>query len=325
MMDVLIRTDASVAIGSGHVMRCLTIAEFLRERGCTVTFMMEPLLGNLIGFVEGKGFSVVQEFQPTDVCIIDHYKIDEVWECSIRADVKKIVVIDDLANRRHDCDVLIDQNMVLDFEGRYDLLVPAHCVRLLGPKYLIMREEFIRERQSARVRDGNIERLLIFMGGSDPTNETIKILAAMSDVKFRRIDVVVGASNERKTDIEKLCAESGYAFHCQIDYMATLMGKADFSIGAGGSTTWERCYVGLPSSSTVVADNQLIATETAASLGAVYNLGWHEEVTVDTYRKLIHSLLDRRDEWKKMSERGIQLTQSKQPNPWVDTIMELME
>lgn len=324
-MDVLIRTDASVAIGSGHVMRCLTIAELLSDHGCVVTFMMEPLPGNLIEFVKAKGFSVVQEFKPAEICIIDHYGIDETWERSIRSEVKKIVVVDDLANRRHDCDVLIDQNMVPDLERRYDFLVPEHCVRLLGPRYLIMRGEFIRERQSARVRDGNIERLLIFMGGSDPTNETMKVLAAMDDVKFLQVDVVVGASNEMKTKIERKCAELGYAYHCQIDYMATLMGEADFSIGAGGSTTWERCYVGLPSSSTVVADNQMIATETAADLGAVWNLGWHEEVTVDTYKKFIQSLRVRRGEWKNMSERGIELTQSERPNPWVDTIMELME
>lgn len=324
-MDVLIRTDASITIGSGHVMRCLTIAKLLRDRGCRVTFMMEPLTGNLIEFVEAKGFSVVQEFKPVEICIIDHYGIDETWECSIRSDVKKIVVIDDLANRCHDCDVLIDQNMVPDFERRYDLLVPEHCVRLLGPKYLIVREEFIRGRQSARVREGNIESLLIFMGGSDPTNETMKVLAAMDDVKFHQVNVVVGASNEMKTKIEVLCAESGYQFHCQVDYMATLMDEADFSIGAGGSTTWERCYLGLPSSSTVVASNQLVATETAASLGAVWSLGWHEEVTVNTYKQFIQSLHVRRGEWKNMSERGIKLTQSERPNPWVDTIMELME
>lgn len=325
MKSVLIRTDASVAMGTGHVMRCLTVAELLRARGCEVTFMMEPLPGSLIEFVKAKGFLVVQKFQPADVCIIDHYGIDEAWERSIRAVVKKIVVIDDLANRRHDCDVLIDQNMVPNFESRYDSLVPEHCQRLLGPTYLIMREEFIRERQSIRVRDGQVGNLLIFMGGSDPTNETMKVLDALVGSKFSKVDVVVGASNVRKQEIEVMCADAGYAFHCQIDYLASLMGKADFSIGAGGSTTWERCYVGLPSSSTVVADNQLIATETAAGLDAVWNLGWHEEVTVDTYKELIQSLHVKQYEWKRMSKRGIKLTESPRPNPWIDCILELMK
>ncbi|WP_040758344.1 UDP-2,4-diacetamido-2,4,6-trideoxy-beta-L-altropyranose hydrolase [Sporosarcina newyorkensis] len=326
-MDVLIRTDASIEIGSGHVMRCVTIAELLRGRGCIVTFMMESLPGNLIGYVERKGFRVVQVFQPTDLCIIDHYGIDERWERTIRSNVKKIVVIDDLANRPHDCDMLIDQNVVPDYKRRYDLLVPKHCVRLLGPKYLIMREEFIRKRHLTRIRDGNVQRLLIFMGGSDPTNETMKVLAAMCvlDMNYLQVDVVVGSSNVRKSEIESLCTELGYQFHFQIDYMAELMGQADFSIGAGGSTTWERCYVGLPSSSTVVAENQMVATETAAMLGAVYNLGWHEHVTVDTYKEFIQLLLENQGEWKKMSERGIGLTQTTRPNPWVENIMELIK
>ncbi|AXH98456.1 UDP-2,4-diacetamido-2,4,6-trideoxy-beta-L-altropyranose hydrolase [Sporosarcina sp. PTS2304] len=325
MKSVLIRTDASVAMGSGHVMRCVTVAECLRDRGCDVIFMMEPLPGNLIEWVKAKGFLVVQNFQPVDVCIIDHYGIDEGWERSIRDDVKKIVVIDDLANRRHDCNMLIDQNMVPNFESRYDTLVPDHCHKLLGPIYLIMRDEFIQARRQAKVRDGRVHNVLVFMGGSDPTNETMKVLNALNGSSFTKVDVVVGASNVMKQDIELLCAEAGYTFYCQIDYMARLMEQADFSFGAGGSTTWERCYVGLPSSSTIVADNQLITTETAANLGAVYNVGWHEEVTVETYRTLIQSLQTERVKWKQMSERGMELTESPRPNPWIDTIMELME
>lgn len=327
-MKVLIRTDASIEIGSGHVMRCLTIADALRECGCSVLFMMEELLGNLIGLVQSKGFEVVHEFQAADLCIVDHYGIDEQWEQSIRPFVNKIVVIDDLANRRHDCDLLLDQNFVPDFNTRYDALVPDHCVRLLGPTYLIMRDEFVQQREQVHERSGHVERLLIFMGGTDPTNETMKVLQALQivNMEFLHVDVVVGGGNPSRVEIEDICAYEGYHFHCQIDYMASLMAQADFAIGAGGSATWERCYVGLPSSSTIVAENQIITTEKAASLKAVWNIGWHEEVTIATYKRLLSDLVGRQKELYVLSENGLKLTESPYgPNPWLEKIMELIE
>lgn len=327
-MKVLIRTDASVEIGSGHVMRCLTVAEALEEKGCIISFMMKELPGNLIEFVREKGFEVVSHFRSVDLCIIDHYEIDEKWEQSIRPFVNKIVVIDDLANRHHDCDLLLDQNVVPDFETRYDQLVSQKCIKLLGPAYLIMREEFLRERKQLRNRNGYVERLLLFMGGTDPTNETLKVLRALQSTnnKFAHIDVVVGNGNQKREEIERICLQEGLKYHCQIDYMASLMANADFAIAAGGSATWERCYVGLPSSSTIVAENQLVATKEAAKMKAVWNLGWHEFVTIETYLQLLESLSKCRIELKGLGENGIRLTEIPDgPNPWIKKIMELIE
>lgn len=327
-MKVLIRTDASTEIGSGHVMRCLTIAEKLRSRNCDVFFFMTRLPGNLIAYVQSRGFKVIDHFQSVDLCIIDHYQVDVRWEQMIRPFVRKIVVIDDLANRRHDCDLLIDPNVVSNYETRYDSIVPKTCIKLLGPKNLIMREEFIQERQQQRWRDGTVERLLIFMGGTDPTNETIKVLQALRMVnnKFSHVDVVVGNGNLNGGKIREICHANGYYFHQQINYMASLMKQADFSIGAGGSTTWERCYVGLPSSSTIVAGNQISATETAENLGVAWNLGWHEDVTVQTYEQLLQSFPFYKNEIKQMSVRGVDLTENPDgPNPWFEKIMELMQ
>lgn len=252
---------------------------------------MKELPGDMRVFVQSKGFVVITEMTKADICIIDHYDIDREWERKIRPFVKKIVVIDDLANRIHDCDLLLDQNVVPNYEHRYDDLVPAHCVKLLGPRYLIMREEFIRERKSLPNKMSGVNRILIFMGGSDPTSETLKVLTALTQHQiFQCVDVVVGNSNPHKTKIKDICMKEGYHFHCQIDYLASLMAKADFSIGAGGSATWERCFVGLPSSSSIVAENQRISTETAEELGVIWNLGWHEQVTADTYKDLLWSL-----------------------------------
>lgn len=321
MKKIIIRTVASIEIGSGHVMRCLTIAHNLKERGCNVQFWMEPLAGSLLDYVNEQGYDVISEAEYADLYIIDHYALDIEWEKTIRQYTRKLMVIDDLA-RAHDCDLLLDQNAVPNFESRYDQLVPGHCVKLLGPKYLIMREEFIEARQQVRQRIPDIQRLLVFMGGTDPTNETMKILAALAQFTFTHIDVVVGNGNVQKEKIEQICHECNYHYHCQISYMAQLMMLADFSIGAGGGSMWERCYVGLPSSSTIVADNQLITTNYAAKLGANINLGWHEDVTIDTYKKLL-SELDNIDV-KKLERIGLQLTAAPQPNAWLSQIMELL-
>lgn len=326
-MNIIIRTDASRTIGSGHVMRCLTIAKALQKRGGNVRFFMKELPGHLIDYVEKQGFKNIHEAIEAELYIIDHYDIDAKWEREIRNYAKKVMVIDDLANREHDCDLLLDQNILPDFEKRYEDLVPIHCVKLLGPKYLIMRDEFIKARMQIIVRNFKLDRLLIFMGGTDPTNETLKVLHALdiSNYRFKYVDVIVGDGNVNKIEIESICIREGYYFHSQIDYIAKLMVEADFSIGAGGSTTWERCYVGLPSSSTIVAENQRNGTEIAARYGSVWNLGWHEDIKVDNYVLLINELPKKRKYLKEISAVGLELTGSTaEPNPWIEKILEMM-
>ncbi len=321
MKKIIIRTDASVDIGSGHVMRCLTIAHNLKLEGCNVLFWMEPHAGNLIDYVAQQGYETISKAEQADLYIIDHYGVDMEWEQNIRSYTKKLMVIDDLA-RAHDCDLLLDQNVVPNFEGRYEGLVPDHCVKLLGPKYLIMREEFIEVRKQNRRHNRNIQRLLVFMGGTDPTKETMKILTALEQLKFTHVDVVVGNGNIQKETIEQICRERNYHYHCQVSYMAQLMQLADFSIGAGGGSMWERCYVGLPSSSTIVADNQLMTTNYADQLGAVINLGWHEDVTVNSYITLLNNLST--IDAEKLERTGLELTATPQPNAWLSQIMELL-
>ncbi|MGG1481162.1 UDP-2,4-diacetamido-2,4,6-trideoxy-beta-L-altropyranose hydrolase [Bacillus smithii] len=345
-MNVLIRTDASVQIGTGHVMRCLTIAREMRKRGHQITFAMRNLQGHLAGVVKKQGFHVEMlhyegDFQfekdvmktrqlflrqDYDICVVDHYWIDEKWEKMIHPFVKRLIVIDDLANRSHDCEILLDQNVVSNYEHRYDHLVPKYCKKLLGPKYLILREEFTRIRKKIIPRKGDVRNLLIFMGGSDPTGETLKVMKAFEnfDASFYHVDVVVGQANPDREAVRTYCEKFGFAYHCQIDYLASLMAKADFSIGAGGSTTWERCYVGLPSSSTIVADNQVEATKMAARLGVVINLGWHEKVTSQTYEKLLNQIIEQKETIQKMSMNGLQLTENPDgPNPWVNQMLEM--
>lgn len=317
-MNVVIRADASVDIGSGHVMRCLTIANKLRAAGCDVAFWMERLEGHLIDYVMQQGFRCIEEAEHAQLYIVDHYGLGSEWERSIRPFTKKLAVIDDLA-RKHDCDLLLDQNVVPHFATRYDGLVPTHCVKLLGPKYLMMRDEFIDAREKLATRNKIVERLLVFMGGTDPTNETMKVLEALKHYHFVHVDVVVGNGNPVKEQVAAICHERAYHYHCQIDYMAALMFQADFAVGAGGSTLWERCYVALPSSSTIVADNQRETTTLAHELQVTINLGWHEQVTAKTYAELLQHI-----NVGQMSENGLQLTATDKPNAWCHKMLELI-
>lgn len=318
-MKVIIRTDASVKIGSGHVMRCLTIAKALRNSGCDVLFWMKPLEGNLIKYIEQQGFSNIGVAEFADLYIVDHYELNKEWEQAIRAYTKKLVVIDDIA-RNHDCDLLLDQNAVQNFEKRYVGRVPNDCKQLLGTRYLIVREEFLKVRSKLRIRNNEVKRLLVFMGGSDPTRETLKVLQALEGKSFEHVDIVVGNSNPTKSQIEQICKQRNYFYHCQVDYIAKLMQLADFAIGAGGSTLWERCYVGLPSSSTIVADNQKDATLYASKLGVTINLGWHEHVTVETYVHLLSNL-----NVGNMPEKCLELTRTERQNIWLYELLELIK
>lgn len=199
-MLVVIRADASETIGSGHIMRCLTLAERLRLKGAEVSFICRDFSGNLVEHIRNKGFKVhllskvggenlsvqsngKQKWLGTDwnkdadeaiavlakykkkidLIIVDQYGIDYKWQSRIRAMTQKIMVIDDLANRRHACDILLDQNFFEYPSARYSYLVPQNCRMLLGPHYALLRSEFIEARLNSGKRDGRVQRLIVFL------------------------------------------------------------------------------------------------------------------------------------------------------------------
>ncbi|MGI2296569.1 UDP-2,4-diacetamido-2,4,6-trideoxy-beta-L-altropyranose hydrolase [Paenibacillus sp. GXUN7292] len=344
-MKIAIRVDSATMMGSGHVMRCLTLAERLRKAGAEVVFVCRNLLGNIAEVIEERGFEVhiilpssypetdtVDEFlnilklhsEPDlentrevlghygkfDWIIVDHYALDKRWESGVRSFTKKIFVIDDLANRIHDCDLLLDQNFYDNPSDRYKGLIPQQCNVLLGPEYLLLREEFQTVIKKAYIRNGQVKRILVFFGGSDPTRETEKTIVAIKKLNRPDIffDIVVGNSNLHKDKIHKLCTElPNTQYYCQITNMAELMNKADLAIGAGGSTTWERCFLGLPALIIILAENQRQGIEQLATTGAVINLGYHNEITSDLLLEKIKNTIERPDMLRSMSSKGKEL------------------
>ena len=334
-MLAVIRADASTSIGSGHVMRCLTLAHRLKkEKNAKVVFVMRVLPGNLIGVVEKQGFEVLKllpanqkyslsgyglwltvpmevDAQQTievlqhylqehgcevvDRLIVDSYALDEQWELMLRPYCREIMVIDDLANRKHDCDILLDQNFYLNKDVRYAGLVPEHCKMLLGPEHALLREEFYEAKKHLRKRDGNIKNILVFYGGSDLTNETekaIKALVQLHDEGYSfTADIITGVSNSRREKIEKICSKyQFFHYYCQVSNMAEFMNKADLMLGAGGSTTWERLYMELPALVTAVAENQVQGCRDCCKAGLINYLGEVANVTISTIIAAIRNI-----------------------------------
>ena len=307
-MQIVICADASSQIGTGHIMRCLTLADALRQQQAQIYFLCRILAGDLISYIQQKGYIVypladlqpetaivqLQKISTIDWLIVDHYSLDQFWETRMRRYVKKIFVIDDLANRLHDCDVLLDQNFYPNATARYQSLVPSHCQLLLGGQFALLRPEFMQQRQKSRLRDGKIRKIFIFFGGSDPTNETLKALEAIRLLQQPQlqVDVVVGNSDPDKQQIQALCHSlPNVNYHCQINYIAELMAEADIAIGAGGSATWERCCMGLPTLTIAVADNQLETTIELARHGKTLFLGKSEQVTAELILSAMQMLL----------------------------------
>ena len=351
LMNIVIRVDSSTIIGSGHVMRCLTLADTLREQGTKVIFICRQLPGNMCDFIEGKGYQVwclpynIKDFNGNidenllwlgatlqidaeqtsqilhrisgkstiDWLIVDHYSLDRQWEERMRSYVQKIMVIDDLANRYHDCDLLLDQNLYIDMLTRYDGLVSGQCQKLLGQQYVLLRPEFYDARATMKASNGIIKNIIVFLGGSDPTNETMKVLQAIKLLHREdiHVDVIVGNINPHKEQIIEVCdAMPNVTFHCQISNMAEMMCKADLAIGAGGATIWERSFLGLPAFTVVIADNQRKTTEAVAQMGAIINLGWHTEVSIaNIYDKLVY-VLQSHEILQEMSRQALALNSS---------------
>jgi UDP-2,4-diacetamido-2,4,6-trideoxy-beta-L-altropyranose hydrolase len=216
--------------------------------------------------------------------VVDHYGIDASWERGLRDHVDRIMVIDDLANRQHDCDLLLDQNYSADMESRYHDKLPQKTVRLIGPKYALLRPEYAEWRQRRQNKTDQVRQIFVFFGGTDPDNLTALTLSALSSPAFERVavDVVIGANNPNKEAIEaQATAAPNITLHAPRPHLADLMAKADLAIGAGGTTTWERCCLGLPSLVVSVAENQRPGCEALVAEGVIDYLGTAAEATVD--------------------------------------------
>lgn len=287
-------------------MRCLTLADGLKQHGAQIRFISRRLPQHLCSILVDKGHEIAlldNDQNPTqldelahshwlgvsqsqdavdaikalsdrewDWLVVDHYGLDKRWENALRNSVKQIMVIDDIADRHHDCDILLDQNYYADMETRYIGKVPTHSQLLLGPHYALLRDEYRRLHNQIIPRDGPVKRVLVFFGGVDADNYTECAIEALSELGMQglHVDVVIGVQHRCLEQIKVACARQGFICYVQTDKMAELMAAADLSIGAGGLATWERCCLGLPTLSICLADNQRKQIDAAADEGYLY-------------------------------------------------------
>ena len=329
-MKALFRVDASLEIGIGHVMRCLTLAQVLKENGVNVEFICRKHKGNLIDKIYANGFTVhelellkeikvdnilthsswlgVTQKQDADDCIdilkaekfdwfiVDHYALDEQWQKRLKPYYEKLMVIDDLADRKHLCDILLDQTFGRQQED-YLAWIPGGCELLLGSKYALLRSEFSKWRSYSIGRRSSLElkKLLINMGGIDIDNITEKILDELKICNLPNdfhITVVMGDSAPYLENVRSKAITMPYKTEVKVDVdnMAEIMANSDIAIGAAGSTTWERCCLGLPTIQIVIAKNQLLLAETLAQYNVVKLV---KEIKETTF------LLEKSSEWMK--------------------------
>ena len=316
--NIVFRVDASIEIGTGHLMRCLTLADALREQGAVCRFISRAHDGNLIELTRQRGYEtfalaisgdfVVQKehgqpahaawlgadtladaqqtkallgAEKTDWLIVDHYGIDVRWEREMAGTCAQIMVIDDLADRNHECAILLDQNLgrhPSDYAG----LVPRNCKVLAGVQYAMLRTEFalMRSHSLERRQQPKLNKILVSMGGVDKDNATAAVLDALAECPLStdcRILVLMGPHAPWLAAVRAKAASMPRETHVLVnaENMAELMARSDISIGAAGSTSWERCALGLPTFMLTLALNQREAAVALSQTGAVetFDLG----------------------------------------------------
>ena len=353
---IAFRVDSSIQIGSGHLMRCLTLAEKLNCQE-KIIFISRNLSGNISNLVLKKGFKLIllknedldlnlrgyekwltvrqeQDAKETieaiktlnlELLIVDSYAIDVKWEKMLRPSVEKIMVIDDLANRKHDCDILLDQNFYYNYADRYKDLVGKYCNLFLGPKYALLRDEFYKEKSKKIKKNSEIKNIFIFFGGSDLTNDTMKALKALLLLERvdLRVNIVVGTSNIYKEEIEKFCEIYEWInYYCQVGNIAELMNQADLSIGAGGTATWERAFLGLPAIVISVAENQRQLSIDAEKIGIIKYLGPSECVSISDIVSEISYFISNKAEYNKFKNKIIEFTEKWNKINYVKLLLE---
>lgn len=351
--QIAFRVDASLEAGTGHVMRCLTLADALREKGAVCWFICRAHPGHLADLIRARGHHchlletapearqdngdrtspahaswlgchwtsdaaqtqiILAELRPAWL-VVDHYALDAHWENLIRNDVGRIMVIDDLADRSHDCDLLLDQNLGRQPDD-YQKYVPPGCTLLTGPRYALLRPEFagLRAFSLHRRESPQLRELLITMGGVDLPNATGLILTLLKRCPLPddcRICIVMGHNAPWLEHVRHTASTMPWTTDILVGVndMAQRMAHCDLAIGAAGSTSWERCCLGVPTLMVTLAQNQVSIGNALHQQGGAILIGSPAEPHFETkFHDTMLILQSDRQFLSKMSTNSAMLT-----------------
>lgn len=316
---VVLRADASPSIGTGHVMRVLTLASALVARGWRATLVARDLPPLLRQPVTKAGVDVIDlssdggtgaelsEFteaigdEPITLLVADHYQIEASWFDALRSRATLLMAIDDLADRPMPADLILNQNLGAG-RGLYGANLLPGSILLSGPTFALVRPEFAELRRIAQPRDGVVERVFVFISGADPHDVVARVVAALAPIDVHT-DVVVGAAYQATARLRAIISQHpAMSLYVNVDDIAKLMARADMAIGAPSSASWERCTLSLPSVLITVAENQIRVADELVKARAAVSAGWHSRVTARSVRKIVSEL---REDQERVAEMSI--------------------
>ena len=320
---IVFRADGGAELGIGHIMRCLTLADQVCCMGFKILFICSPLESTIQRLIIDKGFElrVIEGDNGTDskqcinilkgyvtkLLIVDHYSLDNLWEKELKVVVDELMVIDDLANRYHDSDYLVDSAYGRS-EIDYEKLVSKTCKLLLSTDYTILRPEFRAMRSLAlnkRVNTSSIKRILINFGGTDTLNLSIPTIELLKRVGFMgNIDILISSACKNLISLTSVCSSlRDVVLHVDCTNVAELMLNSDLAIGSLGTSTWERCCLGLPCISVAVADNQSNIAIQLDKYGAIEHTNVQKiESSIVSYIKSFDA-----EKWRLLSDKSFTL------------------
>jgi len=233
----------------------------------------------------------VEALKP-DWLVVDHYALDVRWEKALRLYCKKVMIIDDLADRQHDCDILIDQNYLSLYEQRYDHLVPVTTKKLLGPSFVLLRDEFSALRKKIlKPTLGAEAYFLINFGGVGNYFLLSKVIEAINIFQQESFFIVTGKLEAHQfLELRKAISYSKVKIVETTINIANLMSQSQYAIGACGSTVWERFCLGLNSGLIEMAENQTPLLNYLTKMNLIDNLGNVNSLTTDDILKLLQNL-----------------------------------
>ena len=317
MPQLIIRADANSEIGTGHIMRCIALAQSWRDHGGKVKFITYCSNDFLINRIVDEGFSLYQlkksyldpsevssfiEYTPDVRCkkdennwiVLDGYQFDSQYQTAAGKTGYKVLIIDDMAHLSiYHADILINQNISAK-KQIYN--IDSNTKLLLGNRYVMLRKEFLQFNRKNRSKVGEVKNILVTLGGADADNVTLTVLKALiriaqSDLKIK---VVVGPVNPNLQTLENEIRMTNKDIEVltSVKEMPALISWADIAVSGGGSTCWELAFYGLPFLVVVLAKNQIDIAAGLGDAGAAINLGWHCELTEDYIFKRINDLVE---------------------------------